>query len=246
MEIVGRGFIATNLATIANRHPDAVVLAAGVSSAVATSDAAFRRERELVEKTVERCGRERRRLVFFSTASSGMYGAPGCTGREDDPVTPRSPYAEHKWQLERLIQLSGTDYLVARLSHLVGAHQRPHQLIPALVGQLRTGRIQIRSGTRRDLLEVRDMVRITDALLSGGVSRQVVNIASGVPVPIEVIVDYLELRLGLFAEREYLSASDGGFVSIDKLHRLVSGFRFAAGYHREALGAYLDSLKARP
>jgi hypothetical protein len=47
MEIVGSGFLAGNLARIAERHPEAVVLSAGVSSTHVTSAAEFTREQWL-------------------------------------------------------------------------------------------------------------------------------------------------------------------------------------------------------
>ncbi|MFJ9445122.1 NAD-dependent epimerase/dehydratase family protein [Kitasatospora sp. NPDC101235] len=241
MEIIGRGFIARNLEPLAAAHPDALILAAGVSSTVGTSVVEFRREAELLESVLEKVTADGRRLVFFSTASSGVYGAPGCGGREDEPVAPSTPYAAHKLGLEETVRQSGADYLILRLSHLVGEHQRGHQLIPALVEQIRAGVVQVRSGASRDLLDVADMVRILDVLLATGVSGQVLNVASGYPVPIEAILDHLELALGVRATHEVTESTPGnGYVSTERLAQLVPSIAelgFDADYYRRVIDA---------
>jgi nucleoside-diphosphate-sugar epimerase len=242
MVIVGRGFIAKNLEPIAAEHDDVLLLAAGVSRTTATSDAEFVRERLLVEDSVQRCMREGRRLVFLSTASSGVYGGAHCTGRENEAVTPSSPYAAHKLALERILQECGVEYLVLRLSHLVGQHQQPWQLLPSLVSQVMAGRVMVRRGAQRDLLEVSDMVRITGRLLQDGVSREIVNVASGVPVPIELVVEYVEKRLGRTAVHDVVDVDERSVIDIGKLRRLVpevAAMGFGATYYQQVLDTYL-------
>ncbi len=242
MVIVGRGFIAKNLEPIAADHEDVLLLAAGVSRTTATSDSEFVRERLLVEDSVQRCLRDGLRLVFLSTASSGVYGDPQCTGRENETVRPNSPYAAHKLALERILQDSGVDYLVLRLSHLVGQHQQPWQLLPSLVSQVMAGRVMVRRGAQRDLLEVRDMVRITDRLLRDRVCHDIVNVASGVPVPIELIVAHVEQRLGRTAVREIVDVEERSVIDIGKLRQLVpdvTAMGFGPTYYQQVLDTYL-------
>ena len=224
MEIIGNGFIARNLRSLEDRHADPVVLAAGVSSTLATDHAGFAREAALVHDVVRKCLADGRRIVFFSTASAAMYGAADCPGREDGPVFPTSPYGRHKLGLEAVLAASGVDYLALRLSHLVGPDQPPHQLLPTLVGQLRAGKVSILSGARRDLIDIAHVATVLDRLLSSGVSRHVVNVASGRSVPIEDIVDHLQHRLGLTADRTFKvtgGAHSVAAVSTERLRSLV-------------------------
>jgi nucleoside-diphosphate-sugar epimerase len=242
MEIVGRGFIAKNLEPIADAHPDVVVLAAGVSRTTATSRADFLRERRLVEEHVRRCQRDGRRLVFLSTASTGVYGSSTCDGREDTPVQPLSPYAAHKISLEHLLQNSAVDYLALRLSHLVGPHQRPWQLLPSLVAQVQAGRVQVRRGAQRDLLEVGDMRRITDALLREKVVREVVNVASGQPVAVERVVQHIEWRLGCTPVHDLVEVDEPSIIDVTKLRKLVpevESMGFGPRYYCDVLDSYL-------
>ncbi len=248
MEIVGRGFIAKNLAPIAAYHPHILMLAAGVSRTTATSKGEFARERALLLHAIRRARREGRMVVFLSTASSGVYGSAALPGREDTPIRPNGPYATHKIELEHLLQDSGIAHLVLRVSHLVGRHQRPWQLLPSLVSQVESGRVRIRRGARRDLLEVGDMVRITDALLRCGVRDEVVNIASGVSVPIERIVEHIEHRLDRAAVHDMVEAEEGSVIDIGKLCALVpevATMGFGQLYYRDVLDAFLG-VNAQP
>src|SRR5262245_43227137 len=114
MEIVGNGFLARHLRRLAARHTGTVALAAGVSWTSGTSDEDFAREAKLVREVIARCAATGQRLLFFSTASSGMYPAERGPGREDAPVVPGNPYTAHKLLLEQQVRSSGADHLVLR------------------------------------------------------------------------------------------------------------------------------------
>lgn len=247
MEIVGSGFLARNLKPIADRHPDTVVLAAGVSWASGTSDRDFAREADLLDEVAKACRDTGRRLLFFSTAATGMYGAVDGVGREDAPITPCTPYGAHKYAMEQQLLASGTEHLILRLGHLVGPGQPPHQLLPTLLRQVVEGRVRIHRGATRDLIDVADVVRIIDWLLARGVSGQTVNVASGEAVPVDHIVDHLQERVGAPVVREYRDAGSGHVICTKKLRRLVPDTEllgFAPTYYRRVLDAFLDSTAA--
>lgn len=241
MDIVGRGFIARHtLDYFGGRYPEVTLIAAGVSGVQITDAAAFGREADLVYGVLRRCRAEGRTAILLSTASAGMYGAPDSPGTEDGAVFPVTPYGRHKLSLESVCARSGARWLVLRLAHIVGAGQQPHQLLPSLTRQLMSGRIDVYRGASRDLLGVRDMLGLVDALLADGVHNEVVNIATGRPEPVERIVDELELRLGTHAERHLVEMpARHAVVSTAKLRSLVPEFErfdFGSGY----LGALLD------
>jgi NDP-hexose 4-ketoreductase len=244
MEIVGNGFLAHNLRPMSHQYPYVVVLAAGVSSASGTSDAEFAREAELLRKVAYRCKRTGQLLVFFSTASAGMYGATDGLGTEDRPVNPSTPYGAHKRSLEEQLHSYGTDYIVLRLGHIVGPGQPPHQLIPALVRQIRNGSVRIDRGAVRDLIGVADAVTIIDWLLGRDLRGETVNVASGTAVPVEQIVDHLVRRLGVVPRRQYRDVGSPHTVSIEKLQALVpevATLGFGPGYYRRVLDSFTPS-----
>ncbi|MBQ0825058.1 NAD-dependent epimerase/dehydratase family protein [Streptomyces tagetis] len=245
MVIVGRGFLAQSLEPLAERHPHVVAFTAGVSRGGGAAEAEFAREAALLYDALRDCRRTGRRLVYFSTSSAGLYGhaARSREAAEDGPVRPVSPYGRHKLAMEEVIRGSGADHLVLRLAYPVGRVQRPHQFLPSLVGQVRQGRVRIHRGARRDLIDARDAVALIDALLRLGVSRQVVNLASGWAVPVEDIVDHIERRFGTRAERRVTDVRPEGTVSTARLRRLLpSATRergFGPDYYRRVIDTYL-------
>lgn len=247
MDIVGNGFLARSLRCIAGRHPDTVALAAGVSWAAGTSEADFAREAALLEETAARCRAAGRRLLFFSTAATGMYGLVDGPGREDVPVVPATPYGAHKLSLERQLADSGCDHLILRLGHLVGPGQPSHQLLPALVRQMEKGAVRIHRGAARDLIAVDDVVDIIDRLLLQRPRAETVNVASGFAVPVEDIVDHLSRRLGLRPRRVLLEESGHHVISTDKLRALVPEvdlLGFGPDYYRRVLDAFTEPHSA--
>ncbi|MDF6017379.1 SDR family oxidoreductase [Streptomyces sp. JH34] len=248
MEIVGHGFLAGRLAPLAPAHPGTVVFAAGVSSAHSTSEPEFAREADLLYQVLERCREDHLRLVYFSTCGSGMYGAGG-HGDEEGPVFPSSPYGRHKLSMEGVLRASGVETLVLRLAYTVGWGQRPHQLVPSLLAQIRAGAVRVHHGARRDMIHVADVVTIVDALLAKGVSHDVVNVASGHAVPIEEIVGHLEARLGTVAHKHVQHVTGDRPVSNEKLLALLPAEArpgFAPGYYRTVIDRYLAGRNEAP
>ncbi|MGW0534427.1 NAD-dependent epimerase/dehydratase family protein [Streptomyces sp. NPDC003032] len=244
MEIIGRGFLAGNLAPLAGRHPGVCVLAAGVSATGDTSLAEYGREAERLYELMERCADDGRKLVFLSTASAGMYALRGGPGREDGPVRPGTAYGRHKLGLEAVLRASGLEWLILRLAHVVGPGEPPHLLLPALTSQIVSGTVRVLRGASRDLIDVTDVVQVIDELLERGVNHEVVNVASGHAVPVEEIITCIEQRLGTRAVRDYVPARAGQPVSTEKLRALVpavAGMGFGPGYFRGVLDNYLDA-----
>jgi hypothetical protein len=81
------------------------------------------------------------------------------------------------------------------------------------------------------------------------VKNEVVNVASGDCVPITWIVDRLQERLGIAAEKEIVPEGIAYCSSVEKLHALapeVTGMGFGPGYFRHAIDRYLaDSGRHR-
>jgi nucleoside-diphosphate-sugar epimerase len=242
MYIIGNGLIGRRLRPWRDRHSGVTVLAAGVPRhGLPESENA--REAALVRETIERCRADGHLFVFFSTTS--MYGGPGNRGREDEPVVASTAYGRHKLDLEGLIQDSGVDHLILRLTQVIGPEEPEFRLLPALMRQLSTGHIRVHRDARRDLLYVADFLALLDGLLSAKPKNEIVNVASGDCVPIGQIIDHLEERLGVTAERQVLAEGVAYCSSVEKLRTAVPEPGFTAGYYKRAIDRYLeDSRKA--
>jgi GDP-4-dehydro-6-deoxy-D-mannose reductase len=133
--------------------------------------------------------------------SAAEYGVPTTEPvTEDHPLQPISAYGiSKKWQTEMALQhcTQGADVTVARVFNLLGCGLSPELVIGSLVeqiqametdgGVLRVGNLS----SARDFLAVDDAVEALDLLLEGGSSEPVVNLASGVAVKIQDLLDGL-------------------------------------------------------
>ncbi|MEE4424139.1 MULTISPECIES: NAD-dependent epimerase/dehydratase family protein [Streptomyces] len=240
MEIIGNGFLARHLAPLRAAYPQVSVVAAGVPRHH-LPDSAHEREAALVRDVVRACRSGGRTLVFLSTVS--MYGGPGCRGREDDPVVPSTRYGRHKYELEGVVRASGVDHLILRLAYVMGPYGPDFRLLPALIRQIRSGRVDVHRGARRDMLHVADFVILFERLLRAGIRNEVVNVASGDCADIAQVIDYVERCLGVVAEHRIVEAQALSYcASVAKLKRLVPeawDLRFGPGYHRLAIERYL-------
>lgn len=240
MYIIGNGLIARHLRPLRDRHSGVTVLAAGVPRhGLPESENA--REAALVRETIGRCHTDGHLLVFFSTTS--MYGGTGNRGREDEPVVASTAYGQHKLDLEALIQDSGVDRLILRLTQVVGPEEPEFRLLPALMKQLSTGHIRVHRDARRDLLHIADFVALLDGLLSARLKNEVVNVASGDCVPIGQIIDHLEERLGVTAERQILAEGVAYCSSVEKLRAAVPEPSFTPGYYKRVIDRYLGDVR---
>jgi ABC-type uncharacterized transport system ATPase subunit len=93
------------------------------------------------------------------------------------------------------------------------------------------------------------LMRAVDLLLTRDVCDDVVNIASGQPEDIELIVNGLEQRLGTRAERTLVDGKPAkrSVASIAKLRKLapeIDDFGFGPGYVPALLDRYVDDLAA--
>ena len=193
---------------VARARPDRVFHLAGFASAAGGDrerifDVNVRATVGLLEALAE-AGHDAECRVLL--ASSGyVYGAtePGRPAREDDAPRPVGVYAESKAAMEEAVRpFAGALRLtVTRAFNHTGPGQGPDFVVPAFARQIagiergdaepvvRVGNLE----ARRDFLHVRDVVRAYRLLLDGAEAAdwRVVNVASGMPVAIQTILDGL-------------------------------------------------------
>lgn len=138
--------------------------------------------------------------------SAHVYAPSSDPIREDHALAPASPYALSKLAQERLAlgaaAEDGIDVVVTRSFNHTGPRQTPLFVAPSIARQIamieRGGAEPvIRVGNldaQRDLLDVRDVVRAYAALMTGGTSGTVYNVASGVARPVRDVLAALVAR----------------------------------------------------
>jgi GDP-4-dehydro-6-deoxy-D-mannose reductase len=154
-------------------------------------------------EALRRAGVRARVLV---TASATVYAPSDAPIAEDGAIAPTSPYALSKLAQEmrtrRAAAEDGLDVIVVRAFNHTGPRQAPAFAAPSFARQIAAiERGQqppvIRAGNlspRRDLSDVRDVVRAYVLLMERGASGGVYNVASGVGRPIGDLLHALVAR----------------------------------------------------
>ena len=148
------------------------------------------------------CARRPRVLLISSSEVYGRVSPSDLPLDEDRPFAPVSPYAASKAAAE-IIGLqawlgAGLEVVRARPFNHTGPGQRPDFVVPALAQQvaaaLRGGADRLETGNleaRRDISDVRDVVRAYRRLLVDGAAGEVYNVCRGQSVSISHVAERL-------------------------------------------------------
>jgi dTDP-glucose 4,6-dehydratase len=188
---------------------------------------------------------------FILISSSEVYGtAEYAPMDEEHPLNPRSPYAATKAGADRLAYAYWITYelpiVIVRPFNNYGPRQHPEKVVPRFVTQaLRNEPLTVHGDghASRDWLYVVDDAEAIEAIIAApvdGVAGEVVNVATGVDIPVAEIAELVLDVLGKPHElREFVPERPGQVSrhvgSTEKAQRLL-GWRartsFADGLER--------------
>lgn len=154
------------------------------------------------------CTPRPRVLIVSSSEVYGRVAPADIPLREDQPFAPVSPYAASKAAAEMAgLQAwlgAGLEVIRARAFNHTGPGQRPDFVVPALAEQIgaavRAGADRLSTGNleaRRDISDVRDVVRAYRRLLVDGAPGEVYNVCRGEAHSIRYIAERLLALAGV-------------------------------------------------
>jgi GDP-4-dehydro-6-deoxy-D-mannose reductase len=138
--------------------------------------------------------------------SSTVYAPSAEPIAESHTIAPANPYAISKLAQEQLalraVEEDGLDVIITRSFNHTGPRQTPAFVAPSMARQIaliERGQLEpvIKVGNleaRRDVTDVRDVVRAYVALMQSGATGVVYNVASGLARSIQSILDALVSR----------------------------------------------------
>ena len=224
-EVVGSGMLARAFIAANSIGPQAIICAAGVADSRCVDPSAFRRERDLLLALTRRARASGSVLVYFSGAP--VYGSAEGIRTETDQVAPETPYGRHKLECEQLVAGGGAPYLVLRLPNVVGPEGNPSQ-----------------TSASRDLLDVDDLVAIVAALLRRGAVDSVLNVASGISIPVERMAEIVAAVLGVSPSIAAVGGGDRQEFSIAVVRDVLPTYpRFDSDYPTGVLMRRVPSIE---
>jgi hypothetical protein len=234
MIVDGDGLLGRAFAREASEQPSAYVFARGVADSTCRDPAPYARERAMLADGLELAASRGLTFVYFSGAP--IFGSFDAPVDERTQIRPITDYGVHQAAAERMIEDHRARHLLVRLPNVVGPSGNPHQLLPALLAQVRSGTVDVQDGAERDLIAVEDVVRLVRALLATDIADRTVVVASGISTPVRDIVAWLSSDLSLTPVTRCVSGGTSQRFRTDLLRSLVpGGVAFRPDYARSVV-----------
>ena len=164
-----------------------LIFASGVSNSVENNESAFKREFNLLEKTIQ--DNPDKNLVYFSTTSIM------------DESLQKSLYVIHKKKIEKYIQDTCKYFNIFRLSQVLGNAGNPNNLVNNFAHQMiKNETINVYTGAKRNLVDIKLIKYVVNKILNKpSMLNKIVNVASPYNYNILEIIQELEKVLALKA-----------------------------------------------
>lgn len=197
--VVGNGLIA-NLFKNHDRK-QVVFFASGVSNSLETNILNFKREEDLVRKTVVE--NPEKLFVYFSTCS--IY----------DSSKVDSLYVLHKLNMESIVSKSARKFLILRVSNAVGKGGNPNILLNFLYDALKNDKtIQVHQKATRNLIDSDDIQQITLSLIDQKKQNSIINLAYLFEFGIQEIIEMMSALLNIRPQMELTDSGNFYQISI--------------------------------
>lgn len=192
--IIGKGMLAQTFSDYKN-NSEVVIFASGVSNSLEKEEKAFRREIDLVKKTID--ANKNKLFVYFSTCS--MY----------DPLVKNSPYVEHKLNVEKIISMQSNKYLILRVSQIFGRSKNA-TLINFLFEHISQNKqFDVWQNSNRNLIALSDILSISQELIYEKENyNQIFHLANKVYIDVPDLVILIENILNKKAKCQFINKGE--------------------------------------
>lgn len=208
--IVGRGLIAKQFLNVDSEK--IIFFASGVSNSSEKDPLQFKREQNLIEETIS--NHSDKLFVYFSTCS--IY----------DSSKYDSPYVLHKLHMEEIIKYNTKQYLILRVSNVVGFGGNPNLLMNYLFHQISNEKeLFIHKKATRNLIDIEDVKDITLKYINSNFINRIVNVAYHSNFEISEIISSFEKILNKSSHK--VLENKGEHYSID-IHELDYNFKISS------------------
>ena len=164
-------------------------LAAGISDSNCKTIDEFERESKLVREAV--ANHTDKLFVFFSTFSI------------NDPMRNTSHYVLHKLAMEQYVEEYCANYLIVRVSNLVGAGGNPKNVFNFFYNHIVSQRsFSLWANAKRNLITADDFAKVLNYIIENELHENrnsIVNIINSRNFTVQEIVHAIELKTGIAA-----------------------------------------------
>lgn len=212
--IIGKGLVAKGFHEY-EHNEQILIFASGVSDSSTLDSAAFKREQNLLEQTMQQ--HPKKLLIYFSTCS--VY----------DTSLAHAAYVHHKLHMESIVSEHPAGYLVFRVSNLAGYTGNSHTLLNHIYNHIITGQLfYIWKYAERNIIDIDDTVKICSKLIAEKKYRNtIINIASPNNHRILQIVNLFEAITGKKANFKIIEKGGGPAIDTCLVRDLASALNIS-------------------
>lgn len=221
--VVGNGLIAKKFSHY-KQNVEVVIFASGVSNSTETRMEAFERERLMVLKTIASFPDSL--FVYFSTYSL------------TDPALKDRAYGKHKLAMENLIKEKSRQFLILRLTNIVGSGGNPNTIFNFLLnGIVSKQKLTLWKHASRNLLDVDDLVEIASRIINRRLHiNKTITIANPKNYTIEEIVQVMAIYFKVKPHFHWLDKGSKVEVDIEETKEIMEEL------HKDYSISYLSNL----
>ena len=196
----GCGLMASAFVNDYENDNNFIIFAAGVSNSLETNISEFKREEDLLIKTL--LENKDKHIVYFSTFT--------------DSNIEKRMYAEHKLNMEMLIGGLKNNYTILKLPQVIGYGGNKNTLVNFIVNKLKNDEeISVYENTYKSLIDVEDVKGIVDILLKEWKDKNTyVEIPFVEKLQVYQIVNLLAKQLNVEAKIKFVDSGINDFPEL--------------------------------
>jgi len=228
LKIIGNGQLAS--AFKEGDIKDTCIFASGVADSSCVDMQAFKREENLLKKTLKEYNNKK--FVYFSSSALSVKDYN------------KNEYYHHKYRMEEIIQNESDNYYIFRLPQLFGELKHHQTLINFLFESIKYEKqFQLFSKGYRYVIELNDVYTLVCSYLVNRPGRLTENLANTYRYSIFELVEIFEKILELKANYVILDKEDGYLLDLNNMSNYImeQGLELGFGkqYFKDKICKYL-------
>lgn len=229
--IVGNGLLASAFSKFKESN-DIIIFASGVSDSTCIDYSAFKREENLIRRTIET--HSDKKFVYFSTTSI-----------ESSDELPRL-YVKHKIAMENLIKNNSDNHCIFRLTNVIGQKGNSNTIFRFLLNKIREEKpFDLWIKAYRNLVDIEDIVKVLNYLLSNRMNELkncTINIGNTQNYWVLDIAKAISIRLNKKLIFNEIDKGGNSIVELKKITALYPNYSslFAENYLEKLIEKYIE------
>lgn len=148
--VIGNGLISSAFINDYQFDDEVIIFASGVSNSLETDPVSFKREELLLQETIQKY--PHKKIIYFTSFI--------------DTSIKKIKYAQHKYNMGKIIKKSGLPYIILKLPQIMGKGGNPNNLLNYIIKNIiSNNEICVYKNTYKAIIDVNDVKAVIDILV---------------------------------------------------------------------------------